>query len=197
MNMTGFKIVAMALLLSAQSAVALPKLSPATAGNTSLLTQASLRPTLSAIEPTNSITMKMAELKLLDVPASPKGLIPSPKIVAKIDLSDQRMRVFVDGEEQHSWKVSTARRGYYTPRGSYTPYRMHKMWYSRKYNNSPMPYAVFFHKGWAVHGTNAIRRLGRPASHGCVRLHPKNAKAFYRMIKQAGGMKSAKVEITN
>lgn len=159
---------------------------------------ASLRPSLDISEkPVAKLRPMIGALTLLDSPASLKGPIPTPKIVAKIDISDQSMQVFVDGEKRHSWKVSTGRRGYYTPRGSYSPYRMHKMWRSRKYNNAPMPYAVFFHKGWAVHGTNAIKRLGRPASHGCVRLHPKNAKAFYYLIKQAGGMKQAKVVIQN
>lgn len=160
--------------------------------------EASLRSSLDLDRrPDLSPSPRVGELTLLNSPASRKGPIPTPKVVAKIDISEQRMQVFVDGEQRYIWKVSTGRRGYYTPRGTYSPYRMHKMWRSRKYNNAPMPYAVFFHKGWAVHGTNAIRRLGRPASHGCVRLHPKNAKAFYHLIKKAGGMKQAKVVIQN
>ena len=38
-----------------------------------------------------------------------------------------------------------------------------------------MPHAIFFHKGYAIHGTDYVSRLGRPASHGCVRLHPSHA----------------------
>lgn len=160
--------------------------------------EASLRSSLDMDHrPITQPAPRLGELTLLNNPASTKSAIPTPKIVAKIDISDQRMQVFVDGEQRHVWKVSTGRRGYYTPRGTYSPYRMHKMWHSRKYNNAPMPHAVFFHKGWAVHGTNAIKRLGRPASHGCVRLHPKNAKAFYHLIKKAGGMKQAEVVIQN
>ena len=49
-----------------------------------------------------------------------------------------------------------------------------------------MPWSVFFHGGYAVHGTTAVRRLGRPASHGCVRLHPANAKIFYKLVQQNG-----------
>ena len=120
-----------------------------------------------------------------------------PPVVARVDLSDQRMTVYVKGLITHSWKVSTAARGYYTPRGTYKPYRMHTMWRSRKYNNAPMPHAVFFHKGWAIHGTNAIARLGRPASHGCVRLHPDNARTLFNLITQSGGMKAARVIIDN
>ncbi|WP_321337106.1 L,D-transpeptidase [Breoghania sp.] len=109
-----------------------------------------------------------------------------PSIVAVVDISDQRLAVYNSGVLLHKWKVSTGRRGYITPVGRYKPYRVHKMWRSRKYDNAPMPYSVFFHKGWAVHGTNAVSRLGRPASHGCVRLAPKNAKALYRLVRKYG-----------
>ena len=137
------------------------------------------------------------ELRLLGETASERKATPEKPIIATIDISEQRMNVYVNGLITHSWKVSTARRGYYTPRGEYAPYRMHTMWRSRKYNNAPMPYAVFFHKGWAIHGTTSISRLGRPASHGCVRLHPDNARILFKLIKAAGGMKSAKVIISN
>ena len=110
----------------------------------------------------------------------------SASVVAKIDISAQRMNVYVNGMHYHSWPVSTARRGYRTPRGSYRPTRMHRMWHSRKYHMSPMPYSVFFRGGYAIHGTRAVSRLGRPASHGCVRLHTSNARRLYSLIKRHG-----------
>src|SRR5262245_47768516 len=91
-------------------------------------------------------------------------------VVAKIDLSSQRMYVTVNGVAKYTWPVSTARAGYRTPTGSFRPQRLERMWYSSKYENSPMPHSVFFLGGYAVHGTGAIGSLGRPASHGCVRL---------------------------
>jgi lipoprotein-anchoring transpeptidase ErfK/SrfK len=60
------------------------------------------------------------------------------------------------------------------------------MWYSRKYQMSPMPYAIFYKGGYAVHGTYDLKRLGRPASHGCVRLHPSNAKKLYQLVMRYG-----------
>ena len=60
------------------------------------------------------------------------------------------------------------------------------MHYSRKYHNSPMPYSVFYHGGYAVHGTNYVSKLGRPASHGCIRLHTANARTFYNLVNQYG-----------
>ena len=100
-------------------------------------------------------------------------------LVAQIDISAQTLTVKKHGRVLYRWKVSTARRGYVTPRGTWRPTRMHKMWYSRKYDMSPMPYSIFYYRGYAIHGTNAINRLGRPASHGCVRLHPANAKKLF------------------
>lgn len=107
-------------------------------------------------------------------------------LVANIDVSTQTMTVSKYGQVVYRWSVSTARKGYFTPRGSYRPQWATRMWYSRKYDNSPMPYSVFFHGGYAIHGTGAVRNLGRPASHGCVRLHPANAATFYAMVKEAG-----------
>jgi lipoprotein-anchoring transpeptidase ErfK/SrfK len=117
-----------------------------------------------------------------DVPATAHAA----NLVAKIDLSQQRLRVYKDGALAYNWPISSARKGYRTPTGTYRPIRMHKMWHSRKYDWSPMPHSIFFHGGYAIHGTNAIKSLGRPASHGCVRLHPANARALYNLVKSVG-----------
>ncbi|MTI18312.1 hypothetical protein E1162_13785 [Rhodobacteraceae bacterium RKSG542] len=110
----------------------------------------------------------------------------SHKITAKIDISEQKMRVYVNGVPRHTWKVSTARKGYRTPVGTFAPTRMHRKYFSRKYNGSPMPHSVFFYKGYAIHGTDSIKRLGTPASHGCIRLHPSNASRLFSLIKKHG-----------
>jgi lipoprotein-anchoring transpeptidase ErfK/SrfK len=114
------------------------------------------------------------------VPASAAAL------VAHIDLSSQRMTVKVNGKAQYTWAVSTARPGYRTPTGSYSPKRLEKVWYSRKYDNAPMPNSIFFLGGYAIHGTNAVGKLGRPVSHGCVRLAPGNAAKLFSMVKKYG-----------
>jgi lipoprotein-anchoring transpeptidase ErfK/SrfK len=105
---------------------------------------------------------------------------------ARVDISSQTMTVSKYGRVIYRWKVSTARAGYITPRGTWRPTRLHRMWYSKKYHNSPMPYSVFYHGGYAIHGTGAVKNLGRPASHGCVRLHPSNAAQFYSLVQQIG-----------
>jgi lipoprotein-anchoring transpeptidase ErfK/SrfK len=106
-------------------------------------------------------------------------------LLVRIDKSSQRMSVVVDGTSRHTWRVSTGLAGG-PPSGAYRPQRLERVWHSRKYDWAPMPYAVFFHKGYAIHGTNHIRRLGRRASHGCVRLHPANAAVLFALVRQEG-----------
>jgi lipoprotein-anchoring transpeptidase ErfK/SrfK len=116
-------------------------------------------------------------------------------VEARIDLSDQQMQVYVNGFYYASWKVSTARRGYRTPTGTYKPKWLARMHYSKKYDNSPMPHSIFFYGGYAIHGTNYIKRLGTPASHGCVRLHPSNAAKLFALVREYG-MKHTTITIT-
>jgi len=107
-------------------------------------------------------------------------------VVIHVDKSTQRMTVSVDGERRYSFVVSTARAGYSTPNGVYHPERLERKWFSKKYYNSPMPHSIFFHGGYAIHGSYETKYLGRPASHGCVRLHPANAAALYSLVRQYG-----------
>src|SRR4029077_10990718 len=100
-------------------------------------------------------------------------------IVVQIDRAAQRMAVIVDGAARYNWRVSTARRGYITPPGTYHPEMLARRWFSRKYYNSPMPHSIFFYGGFAIHGSYEISHLGRPASHGCVRLDPSNAAILF------------------
>ncbi|MGH1589580.1 L,D-transpeptidase [Methylobacterium phyllosphaerae] len=108
-------------------------------------------------------------------------------VVAQIDQSRQRMRVYVDGYPAYEWPVSTARRGYVTPNGRFRVGLMAPMWRSRKYHGSPMPHAMFFRGGYAIHGTFATGALGRRASHGCIRLSPGHAAALFSLARSRGG----------
>jgi lipoprotein-anchoring transpeptidase ErfK/SrfK len=99
-----------------------------------------------------------------------------------ISKSHQMMQVDSD-YGSYQWRVSTARKGYYTPTGTFHPYSLQLMHYSKKYDNAPMPHSIFFSGGYAIHATPHIGNLGRPASHGCVRLHPANAATLYQIVK--------------
>lgn len=107
-------------------------------------------------------------------------------VVAKINLSNQRMAVFVDGAPRYTWPVSTARPGYRTPTGTFKPTALVRYHRSTIYSGSPMPYSIFFLRGYAIHGSYETKYLGRPASHGCIRLHPANAAALYALVQRHG-----------
>lgn len=107
-------------------------------------------------------------------------------ITVRIQLSNQTMSVTVDGAQFATWPVSTARRGYRTPVGTYTPYSLERMHYSKLYDYTPMPYSIFFHTGYAIHGTYEVGSLGRPVSHGCIRLSPDNARSLFELILAQG-----------
>ncbi len=117
-------------------------------------------------------------------------------VVAKIDVSDQTMRVYQNGELAYEWRVSTAREGKITPRGTFTAQILSRHHRSSLYNNAPMPHSIFFRGNYAIHGTDQISRLGRPASAGCVRLHPEHAATLFQMTR-AVGLKNMKVVIEN
>ena len=108
------------------------------------------------------------------------------EIVVHIDKSSQRMSVSVNGEPRYTWPVSTGRSGYGTPSGVFAPQMMARRWFSKKYYNSPMPHSIFFYHGFAIHGTTDLRRLGGPASHGWVRLHPSHAAALFALVQRNG-----------
>jgi L,D-transpeptidase catalytic domain len=116
--------------------------------------------------------------------------LPPPIVVATVDVSSQTMTVTVNGFPYAYWKVSTARAGYHTPHGSFRVSRMAAVYYSKKYDNSPMPHSIFFSGGNAIHGSYHIRQLGRPASHGCVRLAPNNAAALYSLVQKYGARRT-------
>lgn len=104
-------------------------------------------------------------------------------ILVTVSKSSQRVAVFVDGTARYLWPISSGRERYATPNGVFQPEWLARKWRSREYHNAPMPFSIFFHDGYALHGTDELSRLGRPASHGCVRLDPKNAAILFDLVK--------------
>ncbi len=108
------------------------------------------------------------------------------KVSINVDLSSQRMHVTSDSGESHSWAISSGRPGYRTPRGVFHPTSLQAMHRSRQYDDSPMPHSIFFDGGYAIHGTFETRGLGRPVSHGCVRIAPSAAAKLFAMVRAEG-----------
>ncbi len=113
-------------------------------------------------------------------------LAAQAKVHISVDLSSQRMSVAAGNGASYSWPISSARAGYVTPRGTYSAVSLQTMHHSKKYHNSPMPHSIFFHGGYAIHGTYAVGALGRPASHGCVRISPANAATLFSLVRAEG-----------
>ncbi len=120
---------------------------------------------------------------------------PQPTVTIQVDLSQQRMTVSENGATRYTWPISSGRsREYATPTGTFRPQWMAKMWRSRKYDDAPMPNSIFFTGGFAIHATFATGMLGRPASHGCVRLAPANAATLFKLV-QSHGMDKTRISV--
>lgn len=116
------------------------------------------------------------------------------RVLAMVSVRDQTMKVYHENRLLYEWPVSTAKAGKITPAGQYKPEFLSRHHRSKRYNNAPMPFAIFYSGNYAIHGTDQIKRLGRPASHGCVRLHPDNARILFQMV-QAEGLENTRVVI--
>lgn len=107
-----------------------------------------------------------------------------------VNLSSQTMHVAADNGQTYDWRISSARAGHVTPPGVYPIERLETMHRSKKYHNSPMPHSMFFYGGYAIHGSYETGALGRPASHGCIRLAPANAAKLFSLVQAEGGVVS-------
>lgn len=117
-------------------------------------------------------------------------------VIALVDKSEQKMRLFVDGKQVNNWSVSTARPGKVTPSGTWVAKWLSKNHRSSIYDNAPMPFAIFYDGNFAIHGTDQINKLGAPASSGCIRLHPEHAKILFETVQYVGE-KNFAVRITD
>ncbi|MBL0056895.1 MAG: L,D-transpeptidase [Chitinophagaceae bacterium] len=116
-------------------------------------------------------------------------------LFAEVNKTKQALYLYIGGELKDSFPVSTGMRKYETPDISQRPRGPLLMKYkSRKFPGGNymglgnMPYAVFIRGGYAIHGTTRgnFAKLGRQASHGCIRLHPNNARVFFELVKRIG-----------
>ncbi len=121
-----------------------------------------------------------------EVQASKVKLKPETTLSIDIDLTRQLMTVSEYGGEVGSWPISSGAEGHRSPTGTFRPLWLARMWYSKKYDNAPMPHAVFFSGGVAMHATYSTGMLGRPASHGCIRQSPANAAITYKLVEKHG-----------
>lgn len=114
---------------------------------------------------------------------------------AQIIKSQQKLILYINSNPVYTWDVSTGVEDYETPDFETHPDgRIYESYTSTVYPGGDyhglgnMPYAVFISGGFAIHGTGEKNwpKLGRPASHGCIRLHPDNAFKFNRLVRKYG-----------
>jgi lipoprotein-anchoring transpeptidase ErfK/SrfK len=149
--------------------------------------------TLSTKPVPTSEASKSAGTQPLPNPATKKA---GSAVLINIDKTKQKMTVFLDGVEKYDWPVSTGKAGYSTPSGTYTATSMNEVWYSKQYDNAPMPHSVFFMRdGHAIHGSYEVKNLGKPLSHGCVRISPENAATLYALVAK-NGLENTQVVLT-
>jgi hypothetical protein len=125
-------------------------------------------------------------VSILGLAVGAEGALAS-KVEIIINKVSQKMTVKVDGDTEYVWPVSTGAPGYETPGGTYKPFRMEAEHFSKEWDDAPMPHSIFFtSRGHAIHGSYYVKSLGRRASHGCVRLHPDNAKILFSLVRENG-----------
>lgn len=107
------------------------------------------------------------------------------KVAIQVDLDSQKMTVTRGGAAPIVWRISSGRPGFDTPTGSFIVQRLDANHFSDEYDQAPMPYAIFFSRGLAIHGTYQ-GGIGRPASHGCVRLSVDHARQLFDWVEKEG-----------
>lgn len=126
------------------------------------------------------------------------GRCHGPDCILFVQIDKARQRLYLDilGLRRDTFKISTGKgKKYETPEMELNPLGPVLTKYtSRKFPGGNyaglgnMPYAVFLKNGYAIHGTTPgnFSKLGSRASHGCIRLHPDNAKIFNALVKTIG-----------
>jgi hypothetical protein len=111
------------------------------------------------------------------------GMIPNEGDVAiTVDIANQIAFVFKGSQLIGVTNVSTGKKGHPTPLGFWTINWKREKYFSRKYDNAPMPWMQNIDdKGIAFHGG---KTPGYPASHGCIRLPMAFAKQLFTLTKK-------------
>jgi lipoprotein-anchoring transpeptidase ErfK/SrfK len=95
----------------------------------------------------------------------------------RIWLRKQRILVFKGDALIGVSRISTGKRGYRTPPGSYSILEKRLRHYSNLYDNAPMHYMQRL--TWDGVALHAGRATGRPLSHGCIRLPRRFAQDLF------------------
>jgi lipoprotein-anchoring transpeptidase ErfK/SrfK len=98
----------------------------------------------------------------------------------KIKLGEQKALLYKNGEVADSSPISSGRKGFATPTGTFVVTHKYRHWKSTLYEDAPMPY--FMRLSCRDFGLHAGVLPGYPASHGCIRLPEAKAAAFFAKV---------------
>jgi hypothetical protein len=104
-------------------------------------------------------------------------------------------QVFTNGPSVDTWRRE-AGLGMQAVGLGLHPIRLERHWYLRQYESAPVPWSMFFFRGFAVHGRLEARYLGHAASHGCVRLRPDHAAALFSLARKRA-LDDTEIVVTN
>ena len=115
------------------------------------------------------------------VPAAAAPTITTGKQIV-VNLTDQQVYAYEDGVLLRSVTVSTGLYGTPTVTGDFRIYwKLTSQTMSGPgYYLPGVPWVMYFHQGYALHGTYWHNNFGQPMSHGCVNLPTDEAEWFFR-----------------
>lgn len=99
----------------------------------------------------------------------------------EINLSTQRLIAWEGGKPVYAVIVSTGKPATPTYSGVYSIYRKQhpERMRGRGYDIPNVPHAMYYHRGYAIHGAYWHSRFGTPVSHGCTNVAPNHARWLY------------------
>jgi len=99
----------------------------------------------------------------------------------KVNLSDQILYAYRGDRLIKVFYVSTGTKSFQTVTGTYRVYAKYNQYDMRGpgYDLYDVPYVLFFHKGYSIHGTYWHDNFGTPMSRGCVNMKTEDAAWIY------------------
>lgn len=111
-----------------------------------------------------------------------------------IDLSEQMLYAINDSKVTYTFPISSGKKGFETvvtdpndPFLIYLKYDVQTMngyalGEGYNYLIEDVPYVMYFHRSYAIHGVTWHTNFGTPSSHGCINLSKKDAKIIYDLF---------------
>jgi lipoprotein-anchoring transpeptidase ErfK/SrfK len=126
-------------------------------------------------------------------PSAPQAAVPVEhrrKIV--VSIPHRKLALFEDAKVQKIYPVAVGAENSPSPTGSFviktrlvkpTYYHPGKVIPTGPGNPLGTRWLGLSTKGYGIHGTNVENSIGKPASHGCIRMHRKDLEQLFAMVQ--------------